>query len=170
MLDGLRRAKKINTSYFLRLGRSNYNNKHIEQLIDSNEDIVTEPQKILKMEKDFYQDLYDDKIGNKDDLKESEKLFFENLNLPKLSEGDKTKCEKYLSESELLKALKMMKNGRSPGSDGLVTEFYKFFWIDIKSLLLSSLNYDLATGKLSIEKRRGIITLIPKKDKKEHFF
>ena len=58
-----------------------------------------------------------------------------------------------------------MKNGSSPGSDGLTTEFYKFFWIDIKYILLSSLNYDLLNEKLSIEKRRGILTLIPKKDK-----
>ena len=40
----------------------------------------------------------------------------------KLSEPDKEGCEGPLS------LLKIMKNGKSPGSDGFTTEFYKFFW------------------------------------------
>ena len=58
-----------------------------------------------------------------------------------------------------------MKNGKSPGSDGFTAEFYKFFWIDIKYLVLDSLNYAFHNGELSIDQKRGIITLIPKKDK-----
>jgi hypothetical protein len=61
--------------------------------------------------------------------------------------------------------LKDLKNSKSPGTDGLTAEFYKFFWIDIKLYLVQSIQYSLANGDLSIEQKRGIITLIPKKDK-----
>ena len=82
-----------NTSYFLRLERSNYNNKHIEQLVDSNDEIITEPAKILQMQKDYYQNLYQDKECDINELNEAEKKLFENLNLPKLSENDREKCD-----------------------------------------------------------------------------
>ena len=58
-----------------------------------------------------------------------------------------------------------MKNGKSPGSDGFTVEFYKFFWNDIKTLLIDSFNYAFTHGELSLDQKRGILTLIPKKDK-----
>ena len=36
---------------------------------------------------------------------------------------------------EIENALKQMKNGKSPGIDGLTSEFLKHFWADIKKLL-----------------------------------
>ena len=70
-----------------------------------------------------------------------------------------------MAENELLKSIKSFKNNKTPGTDGLTAEFYKFFWQDIKHVLLASINYGLAYGKLSVEQRRGIISLLPKKDK-----
>ena len=58
-----------------------------------------------------------------------------------------------------------MKNNKSPGSDGITTEFYKLFWNDIKLYLLNSLNYSLQTGNLTDLQKQGIITLIPKSGK-----
>ncbi len=51
------------------------------------------------------------------------------------------------------------------GSDGLPAYFYKFFWCDIKNLLTQCIIYIMAKGELSIEQKRGIITLLPKKGK-----
>jgi hypothetical protein len=36
-----------------------------------------------------------------------------------------------LSFKECGESLKLMKNGKSPGSDGFTVDFYKFFWKDI---------------------------------------
>ena len=44
-------------------------------------------------------------------------------------------------------------------------EFYRFFWSYICFDLLASLNYAFQHSTLSISQRRGIISLIPKKDK-----
>ena len=54
-------------------------------------------------------------------------------------------------------------------TDGLPAEFYKVFWKDVSSTLISALNYAYETGKLSITQRRGIIKLIPKKDAEPFF-
>ena len=59
----------------------------------------------------------------------------------------------------------MMQNNKSPGSDGLTTEFYRAFWDIISTYVVNSFNYAFNTGKLSISQRLGIISLIPKKKK-----
>ena len=154
------------TSYFLRQERNNYENKHIIKLKDpsNGNNIVDSPQEILSLEKRFYENLYADK-SNPNQAAESEDKIFRGLNFPKISEEDKSACERELSESEILKSVKAMKQGKSPGTCGLTSEWYKFFWIDIKDILTASINYNLSQGKLSLEQRRGILTLIPKKDK-----
>ena len=89
--------------------------------------------------------------------------------IPKLSEDMKALCDAELSESEILDSLKSFKNGKSPGTDGLVIEFYKFFWKQIKPYLIESYKYSLLKGELTVEQKRAIITLIPKKDKDRLF-
>ena len=44
-----------------------------------------------------------------------------------LTEDDRNKCEVIISENECIVALKDVKNNKSPGSDGLSTEFYNMF-------------------------------------------
>ena len=75
-----------------------------------------------------------------------------------------------MTENELLKSTKSFKNNKTPGTDGLTAEFYKLIWQDIKHVLLASINYSLAYGKPSVERRREIISLLPKKDKDRLYF
>ena len=51
----------------------------------------------------------------------------------------------------------------------LFTEFYLKFWELLGQELVDSLNYAFEIGELSISQKRGIITLIPKKDKNKVF-
>ena len=74
-----------------------------------------------------------------------------------------------LTKAECLQALKSMKPGKTPGSDGLPIEFYKVFWNGIPDCLLNAINFAYAEGKLSISQRHGIIKLIPKKDSEPYF-
>ena len=67
--------------------------------------------------------------------------------------------------SELGFALKNMKNNKSPGLDGFIVEFFKFFWTDIGHFILQSLNYGYRNGSLSITQKQGVITCIPKQNK-----
>ena len=58
-----------------------------------------------------------------------------------------------------------MANNKSPGVDGLTTEFCKCFWSDLKLPLYESYLYSFEHGKLDGGQRRGLLNLIPKPNK-----
>ena len=66
----------------------------------------------------------------------------------------------------MTKALSMMQNNKSPGSDGLTTEFYRASWDIISTYVVNSFNYAFNTG---ISQRQGIRALIPKNNKDTHY-
>ena len=150
-----------NTAYFLSLEKRNYQNKLITQIV-TEQGMITEPSNILEEAASFYKNLYSEKNNDTslDFINE-----FTSPDIPKLTDEQRELCEGPLTVSECTAAVKELQNGKSPGSDGLPSEFYKFFWNDIKYLVTDSLNYSLIKGELSIEQRRGILTLIPKKKK-----
>ena len=153
-----------NTKFFLNLEKRNHNLKCITKLIDDKDKEITLPEDILKYEESFYKELYSDTANLNNEQKEAAK-YFKDETLPKLTEDDKKSCEDELTLKEIGEALKQLQNGKSPGSDGFTTDFYKFFWSKIKHTVLESLINAKNTGKLSIDQKRGIINLIPKKDK-----
>ena len=83
----------------------------------------------------------------------------------KLDQDNKDLCEEQLTENECLNPLKDMKNNKSPGSDGLKTEFYKIFWNDIKLYYIKSINFSYQQNNLIDLQKQSIITLLPKTDK-----
>ena len=78
---------------------------------------------------------------------------------------DKRLVDTDITIDDLKSALKSMPNNKTPGCDGLPAEFYKVFWNKIKDLLYEAVMYAYRKGEMHISARRGIITLIPKKDK-----
>ena len=77
----------------------------------------------------------------------------------------KNSCEGQLTTWECHNALKDFKSGKTPVTDGLNAGFYKFFWEELSDCLTKSFNYSREAGKMSIDQRRGIILLLPKKQK-----
>ena len=74
-------------------------------------------------------------------------------------------CDRPISLEEVTYSLQQISNNKTPGSDGFTAEFYKFFWPQIKDIVFDSFVYAYNTGELSIEQRRGILNIIPKKEK-----
>jgi len=64
-------------------------------------------------------------------------------------------------------AVKDLKKGKSPGPDGLSSEFYKEFFPQIKKTLLDALNYVYCNNAVNEKFVEGVITLIHKKDEME---
>lgn len=60
--------------------------------------------------------------------------------------------------------MRLRNNNKSPGNDGLPIEIYKVFWAKIGPEFLNALNQAKENSKLYIAARRGLITLIPKKE------
>ena len=157
-------AGEKNTKYFLNLEKRNAAEKHICQLqLDSGE-TTSDLKEILAEQRSFYQSLYTESFSGNHEIIAPSNAFIDNL--PKLSQEEQDMCEGLITGTECSKALKQMKNGKSPGCDGFTVEFYKMFWKSIKPLFIESVNSAYESGKLSFDQRRGIITLIPKKGKK----
>ncbi len=153
-----------NSKYFHNLEKRNHNVKNITKLIKDNEEITNEKD-ILQYEKKFYEQLYSSSQTEIDD----DNIFFNSQNIPNLKESEVEFCDMEITVEQCAKALKDLPNDKSPGSDGFNANFYKFFWSDIKELVIDSFKHAFHCGNLSIEQRRGILTLIPKKDKDIRF-
>ena len=130
------------------------------KFVTSNEDIGNECAS-------FFKNLYESKCTADNLLDRS--AFFDDENDTVLKDYEQEACEGLLTNKECLDALKSMESEKTTGTDGFPTEFYKVFWNDISTTLISALNFAYDTGQLSITQRRGIITLIPKKDAEPYF-
>ena len=73
--------------------------------------------------------------------------------------------DKDIDAVEIKSAVQAMKNGRTPGNDGLPAEFYKIFWNNISEILCQAIGQGLKDHKLHKTARQGILNLIPKQDK-----
>ena len=162
-------SEKATTS-FCNLEKINACQKYISRLkvksgdeeinLDSQTEIETE---MLK----YYRDLYSNKDHLLDDINIENFLGETKESIPKLNEEQKLSMEGLITEQEILKYLKQLRNNKSPGSSGFTGEFYKFFWVNFKNRLTKSINYSFESGSLPKSQQIGVLTLIPKgkKDK-----
>ena len=154
-----------NTKYFHSLEKHHFNCKTIRNLKTENNIRISKDAEILREAKTFYKSLHSSKI----DLSmsnEKDNSFFPENNKIKLNYNQKMSCEGLLSAAECLQT---MESGKSPGTDGLPAEFYKIFWNDVSMFLIDALNMSFSKGYLSISQRRGLITLLPKKNKHRQY-
>ena len=91
--------------------------------------------------------------------------YLSKLNAPKLSESDRCICEDKLTLNECWLALSSMKNGKSPGNDGLTKEFYVCFFEELGWFVCKTLNFSFDNGELSAPQKQAVITLIERKDR-----
>lgn len=110
----------------------------------------------------FYSNLYKKKIQS-DDCDTFMKSV--NENVTKITDEDKFILEKDVTLPEIKTALKQMKNGKSPGIDGLLIEVFKTFWTKIQNLLFNAYLDCIKKGQLSPTMKTGLITLLPKPNK-----
>ena len=148
--------------HFLSLEKRNHIRKHVRKLNLSGV-ITYYPYKILESGKNFYKDLYTSKHPNLNS--DESKLFFENGNIPKLSEELYKLCEGKVTIEEITEVLSACKDNKVPGINGLPTEFYKTFWHLLGHSLVETFNAAFDSESLSTSQKQAIITLIDKKDK-----
>ena len=84
---------------------------------------------------------------------------------PKITMEEKLMCDAPLSEGEIFDAIMTLKANKCPGLDGLPPEFYREFFKDLIDPLMQMYTYAFKNGILPATTRKGLITLIPKKDK-----
>ena len=80
-----------------------------------------------------------------------------------MNETDKIICEGKITKFECDAAMKLMKENKSPGLDGLSIEFYKTFWPELANIVIDSFNEAFEDGKLSESQNMSLLSLIFKK-------
>ena len=167
----------------------------ITKLFDDQNNACTSDSEILQVCHKFYSDLYkDNQMLEEDDAEtvvydnsKGEWNFNDTDSTVAYSEGDTPYCfipdvsshkltpdnaaslDVPLTIQELKTSVFGMRKNKAPGIDGLPAEFYQCFFDDIKDLLFDSLKYAWDTGQLSCTQRRGIIKLLPKRNRNPHF-
>lgn len=131
----------------------------IKLLTTGNKKTLIDQRDIIRETHSFYTTLYTPE-GTEED---AQRQIFA-VDIPKLSKASKECCEGYITCQELRKALTEMNSGKSPGLDGLTTKFYQYFWNILGEAMTEVYNYSFENGLLTISQRRGIITLIFKKN------
>ena len=133
------------------------------KLIDNNGGEITDTKRMVEETRKFYEKLYEKKIINDINIEELAS------NFPKLGKEKSETLEGFITYEEASKVLKNMKNGKSPDTDGMTVDFFKFFWKDLCQYVIRSLNEGFSNGKMSITQREGIIVCIPKGDRPREF-
>ena len=147
------------TSYFFNLEKSNAIRKNIKILNHKGKE-ETNQDKILQIIKEYYSNMYsiqEVELSNTD--------FFEQPEIPKLSEADKDSMENAITLEECTSIIKTFALNKSPGNDGLPIEFYLKFWTEIGPVLVKSFTYSIAEGLLTTSQRQAVISLLDKKGK-----
>ena len=147
------------TKYFCGLEKRKYIRKQMTKLTLNNREEIYESKDIIKEVKVFYERLYSER-----QLEDCEILDMPQ-DIPVLTLQEKTSLEGEITLAEASLALRNMKNYKSPGSDGFTAEFLKFFWLQLGSFVVRSLNDGFRKGELSTTQKEGVIICIPKGDK-----
>lgn len=156
------------SKYFLNLEKVRARDRCITQLISEDGSVVTEQSSILAEEKHFFEELYTQPKPTLDHSSIQD-LGLSEDQIPTISDLDRERLEQDYSPEELRKALGKLNKAKCPGSDGLTTEFFLKFWEQLGPHFCRSLQHSLDIGEMSVEQRRGVISLIPKKGSDRRF-
>ena len=117
------------------------------------------PQELLQITHEFYQDLYASQPVNEQIQAD---FLLDTLNPLSAEESEKIALSP--TGEEIAKVVGGLKNGKSPGPDGLSSEFYKKFWPIISSTFTSFVIHTFDSHNIPSNMKLGIITLIHKKN------
>ena len=149
-----------NTKYFCNLEKNRGKRKIITRLIKDSGDAITNQTDILEEQVSFYKKLYSQKTST--NVIESTNNFIRNDTFPRLDEDEASSCEGAILIEEATAAIKTLKNGSAPGSDGLTIEFFKMFWSRLAKITTDSFNESFNQGEMSYTQKQGIIILLHK--------
>lgn len=150
------------SSYYFNLERKEGEIKLMLHLKLPNGILTTNPKEMRNHAKNFYTDLFEARdcdIHCMDDLLRD---------LPKLTDDQRQWLDADIQLDEISEAVKKLSNGRSPGIDGLPSEFYKQFWTLLKDDILdvfrvSYRKNELPTSSIFIAKKSGSIFIAKKR-------
>ena len=145
-----------NTKYFYNLEKTKYNAKTCTKLFNTKNEIICNPAAIMKMQKDYYQELY---------TADENSEFVCEVEIDTVVTEECGLNENQFTMEEMKDAVKQLKNGSCPGSDGLPIEVYKILWRELHEPLYEAVCLMYAQERIHTTGKLGVLNLIPKGDK-----
>ena len=132
----------------------------INKIRNENGEITTDNTEIQRVIRDYYQQLYANKMDNVEEMDK----FLENYNFPKLNQEEIENLNRPITSTEIEIVIRNLPANKSPGPDGFTAEFYQKFK-ELTPILLNLSQKVSEEGKLPNSFSEATITLIPKPDK-----
>ena len=151
-----------NTKYFLGLETKQQSSNIIRKLKSIENVVYTSQSDIMGEMCSFYEKLYTSQNISDVDID----TYLADIDTPKLSSVEKELCDAFPSLDECREAVFAMKVNKSPGLDGLPSEFYKCMWDKIDTLFYDALIEIYDKNEMSFSQRLSIISLLHKKGDK----
>ena len=142
----------------VRLIKKQREKNQINKIINENGEITTDKSEIQRIIRDYYQQLYANKMNN---LEETDK-FLEKYNFPKLNQEEIEDLNKPIKNMEIETVIRNLQANKSPGPDGFTAEFYQKFREEPTPILLKLFQKITEEGKPPNSFYEATITLIPK--------
>ena len=154
------KKKKIDKP-LARLIKKQREKNQINKIRNENGEITTDNTEIQSIIRDYYQQLYANKMENLEEMD----TFFEKYNFPKLNQEEIEDLNKPITSKEIQTVIRNIPANKSPGPDGFTAEFYQKFREELTPILLKLFQKIAEEGKLPNSFYEATITLIPKPDK-----
>ena len=108
--------KKINkiNKPLARLIKKKREKNQINKIINENGEITTDNTEIQKIIKDYYEQLYTNKMDNLEDMDK----FFKKYNIPKLNQGEIENFNRPITSMEIETVIKNLPTNKNSGPDG----------------------------------------------------
>ena len=108
----------------------------VNKIRNENEEIITDNTEIQRIRRDYYQQLYANKMDNVEEMDK----FLEKYNFPKLSQEEIENLNRLITSTEIETVIRNLPANKSPGPGGFTAEFYQKFREELTPLLLKTTN------------------------------
>ena len=110
---------------------------------------------ILNEQKQFYKTLFTSEGSDEQEAN----IILDNIDKT-LTSDQKEFCESNITEQEINNTIKLLKINKSPGDDGIVSEFYREYWYLIRYEFTRVIQHIFTANTLSPSQYNAILTLL----------
>jgi len=146
------------TKFFFDLEKKKGRSEMIKELKKENGEIIEANEEILKETRVFFEKLF-----SAEEVKEEEKMELMKLIKTKVCKEESEECDRSISKEEIGRAINDLNKRKSPGIDGLGSEFYVTFKDILTNILREVYEEIFEKGEMMVRMGMGLMKLIYKK-------